>query len=41
MYHYMQLDPSLISERNERLRAEMSRARLAKQLRKHHEGSGT
>jgi hypothetical protein len=28
MYHYMQFDPSLIRERNERLRAEMSQLRL-------------
>ena len=40
MYHYMQFDPSLIRERNERMRAEMSKVRLAKQLRKQHEGSG-
>jgi hypothetical protein len=40
MYHYMQFDPSLIRERNERMRAEMSKLRLEKQLRKHHEGSG-
>jgi hypothetical protein len=40
MYHYMQFDPSLIRERNERMRAEMSKLRLEKRLRKHHEGSG-
>ena len=40
MYHYMQIDPSLIRERNERMRAEMSRLRLEKRLRDHHEGSG-
>ena len=40
MYHYMQLDPSLIKERHERMRAEASKRRLVKQLRKHHEGSG-
>ena len=40
MYHYMQFDPSLIRERNERMRAEMSRVRLEKRLRKHHDGSG-
>jgi hypothetical protein len=38
--HYMQLNPSLIKERHEQLRAEMSKRRLVKQLRKHHEGSG-
>ncbi len=38
--HYMQLDPSLIKERHEQMRAEMSKRRLVKQLRKHHEGSG-
>ena len=41
MYHYMQLVPSLIKERHEQLRAEMSKVRLAKRLREHHEGSGT
>ena len=40
MYHYMQFDPSLIRERNERMRAEMSKLRLEKRLREHHEGSG-
>jgi hypothetical protein len=40
MYHYMQFDPSLIRERNERMRAEMSKLRLEKRLRKQHEGSG-
>ena len=40
MYHYMQFDPSLIRERNERMRAEMSKLRLEKRMRKHHEGSG-
>jgi hypothetical protein len=40
MYHYMQLDTSLINERHERLRAEASKRRLVKQLRKPHEGSG-
>jgi hypothetical protein len=39
MYHYMQFDPSLIRERNERMRAEMSKLRLERRLRKHHEGS--
>ena len=39
MYHYMQFDPSLIGERNEWMRAEMSKVRLVKQLREHHEGS--
>jgi hypothetical protein len=37
--HYMQLDPSLIKERHEQMRTEMSKRRLVKQLRKHHEGS--
>ena len=40
MYHYMQFDPSLIRERNEQIRTEVSKLRLEKQLRKHHEGSG-
>jgi hypothetical protein len=40
MYHYMQMDPSLIKERHEQMRAEMSKRRLVKQLRKHHEWSG-
>jgi len=40
MYHYMQFDPSLIRERNERMRAEVSKLRLEKRLREHHEGSG-
>ena len=39
MYHNIQLDHSLIKERHERLRSEMSKRRLVKQLRKHHEGS--
>jgi hypothetical protein len=39
MYHYMQLDPSLIKERHEQMRTEMSKRRLVKQLRKHHKGS--
>ena len=39
MYHYMQFDPSLIRERNERMRAEMSKLRLQKRLREHREGS--
>ena len=38
--HYIQLNPSLIRERHERVRAEMSKRRLVKQWRKHHEGSG-
>ena len=41
MYHNMQLDHALIKERHERMRAEASKRRLVKQLRKHHEGSGT
>jgi hypothetical protein len=40
MYHYMQFDPSLIRERNERMRAEMTKLRLEKRLREHREGSG-
>ena len=40
MYHYMHLDLSLIRERNERMRSEMSKLRLEKRLRKHHEESG-
>jgi hypothetical protein len=40
MYHYMQIDPSLIRERNERMHAEMSKLRLEKRLRKHQEGGG-
>ena len=40
MYHYMHIDPHLIKERHERMRAEASKRRLVKQLRKHHEGSG-
>ena len=32
MYHYMQIDPSLIRERNERMRAEVSKLRLEKRL---------
>jgi hypothetical protein len=40
MYHYMHIDPSLIKERHERMRAEASKRRLVRQLRKHHEGSG-
>ena len=40
MYYYMQIDPSLIRERNERMRAEMSKLRLEKRLRKHHERRG-
>jgi hypothetical protein len=40
MYHFMHLDPSLIRERNERMRAEMSKRRLEKRLRGHHERSG-
>ena len=40
MYHNMQLDLSLIKERHERMRAEMSKRRLVKRLRKHREGSG-
>jgi hypothetical protein len=40
MYHHMQFDPSLIGERNERMRAEMSKLRLQKRLREHREGSG-
>jgi hypothetical protein len=40
MYHYMQFDPSLIRERNERMRSEMSRLHLQKRLRKQHEVSG-
>jgi hypothetical protein len=39
MYHYMQFDPSLIRGRNERMRAEMSKLRIEKQLREHREGS--
>ena len=39
MYHYMQFDPSLVRERNEQMRAEMSRLRLEKRLREHREGS--
>jgi hypothetical protein len=37
MYHYMQFDPSLIRERNERMRAEASKLRLEKRLRKNRE----
>jgi hypothetical protein len=33
MYHYMQFDPSLIRERNERMRVEASKRRLEKRLR--------
>jgi hypothetical protein len=33
MYHYMHIDPHLIKERNERMRAEMSKVRLEKRLR--------
>jgi hypothetical protein len=40
MYHYMQFDPSLIRERHEQMRSEMSKLRLEKRLRKHPEGSG-
>ena len=40
MYHYMQIEPSLIRERNERMREEMSKLRLEKRLREHHEGGG-
>jgi hypothetical protein len=40
MYHNMQFDPSLIKERHDRMRAEASKRRLVKQLRKHHKGSG-
>lgn len=40
MYHYMQFDPYLIRERNEQIRTEVSKLRLEKRLREHHEGSG-
>ena len=40
MYHYMQIDPSLIWERIDRMRAEMNKLRFEKRLRRHHEGSG-
>jgi hypothetical protein len=40
MYHHMHLDLSLIRERNERMRAEMSRLSLEKRLRNRHERSG-
>ena len=33
MYHHMQLDPYLIRECNERMRAEVSKLRLEKRLR--------
>jgi hypothetical protein len=41
MYHYMQIDPSLIRERNERMRAEMSKLRLEKRLREEHGSSSS
>ena len=34
MYHYMQFDPSLIRERNERMRAEACKLRLENRLRR-------
>ena len=40
MHHNMQLDHALINEHHERMRAEASKWRLVKQLRKHHQGSG-
>jgi hypothetical protein len=41
MYHNMEFDPYLTGERNRQIFEEVRTLRLEKQLRKHHEGSGS